>query len=146
MEGNFFHILNRGVEKRKIFLDKEDYLRFVNNLYDFNDKERAFSYYKRRQKEKLAMRKPTFKEERREELVDLFCYSVMPNHHHILVLEKIDEGASVFSKKITSGYTQYFNLKNDRQGVLFQGRSKIILVERNPHFLYLPFQASSLDQ
>ena len=31
MKGDVFHILNRGVEKRNIFLDKEDYFRFVND-------------------------------------------------------------------------------------------------------------------
>jgi len=72
-------------------------------------------------------------------LVDVLCWCLMPNHYHILVQEKIDGGSSVFSKKISSGYTQYFNLKNKRSGVLFQGKSKIILIERDEHFMYLPY-------
>ena len=139
MDEFFYHILNRGVEKRKIFLDKKDYLRFVHNLSDFNNLNYAFSYYNRRNS---AMRKPNLQRQRkrqREEIVDVLCWTLMPNHHHILLRGKTEGGGSLFSKKLTSGYTQYFNRKNERVGVLFQGRSKIILVERDTHFLHLPF-------
>lgn len=135
MKGDIFHLLNRGVEKRKIFLTKEDYLRFVYNLYDFNDVENTTSSY--------FYRRQVFSDVRRlkdkNELVDDLCWCLMPNHPHVLIQEKIDGGASIFSKKIIGGYTKYFNDKNDRDGVLFQGRSKIIRVTHDPHFIYLPF-------
>jgi len=137
----FFHILNRGVEKRTIFLSEKDCFRFVYSLYDFNDEGITLkSYYNRR----LAMRKPnTIKllnvENKKNELVDVLCWCLMPNHYHILVQEKSDGGASMFSKKIGSGYTQYFNLRNKRNGVLFQGRSKIIPVRKENYFVYLPY-------
>ncbi|MEK7133340.1 MAG: hypothetical protein AAB771_01485 [Patescibacteria group bacterium] len=132
MEGDIFHILNRGVEKRKIFLEEKDYLRFINNLSDFNSIEPVFEPYFDRRKY-LAMRKPGNK------IIDILCWCLMPNHYHILVQEKINGGASIFAKKISSGYTQYFNLKNKRIGVLFQGRSKIILAEKEEHFILLPY-------
>lgn len=127
------HILNRGVEKRKIFLEKNDYLRFVNNLSDFNDKRTVPLSYKKRRSTSINVR------ELKEPLVDIVCWSLMPNHYHILTVEKSERGTSLFSKKITGGYTSYFNLKNNRNGVLFQGRSKIIDVVTDSHFLHLPF-------
>lgn len=133
MKGDIFHILNRGVEKRKIFLDDKDYYRFFHNLEDFNDKNLTILPYSVR---RSAMRKPKIK---KEKLVDILCWCMMPNHYHILVQEVIDGGASVFSKKISSGYTQYFNLKNERNGVLFQGRSKIILLKKDKHFIHIPY-------
>lgn len=138
MKGDIFHILNRGVEKRNIFLDEEDYFRFVYSLYDFNDKNiTLMSYYNRRS----AMRKPNMNKSRndKDELVNVLCWCLMPNHYHILVQEKFDAGTSMFSKKVSSGYTQYFNLKNKRSGVLFQGRSKIIPIKQDKHFMYLPY-------
>ncbi len=135
MKGDIFHILNRGVEKKKIFLGDNDYFRFAHNLYDFNDRNLSlFSYFARRKFP--AMRKPKIEDDK---LVDVICWCLMPNHYHILVQEKIDGGSSMFSKKLSSGYTQYFNLKNKRVGVLFQGRSKIISIQRDEHFLHLPF-------
>ena len=137
MKGDVFHILNRGVEKRNIFLNKEDYFRFIYNLYDFNDKNITLMSYRNR---RSAMRKPKkSKKSKDNQLVDILCWCLMPNHYHILVQEKLDGGASMFSKKISSGYTQYFNLKNKRSGVLFQGKSKIIQVKKDEHFMYLPY-------
>ena len=136
MKGDIFHILNRGVEKRKIFLDEKDRLRFINNLYHFNSEDPVTSPYYRRVNppaSSLAIGKPTNK------LVDILCWCLMSNHYHLLVQEKVNGGASTFSKKITSGYTQYFNLKNKRVGVLFQGKSKIILLKKDEHFRYVPY-------
>lgn len=132
--GNLYHIVNRGVEQRKIFLDDRDYLRFAHNLFDFNDRYSAPSYFLRRP---ATNERP--REQKREAIVDVLAWSLLPNHAHILVAERVDRGVSLFSKKIIGGYTKYFNQRYDRVGVLFQGRSKIIPVEREAHFSYLPF-------
>ncbi len=136
-EGGIFHLLNRGVEKRKIFLSNTDYVRFAHNLGDFNDKTNADqSYYVRRRQSKQpndAVPAP------KKKLVDVLCWALMPNHPHILVVEKEIGSAGVFSRKIIGGYTMYFNEQNKRSGVLFQGRTKIIRIEDDPHFVHLPF-------
>lgn len=133
MVGDIYHILNRGVEKRKIFLDDEDYFRFRDDLKDFNSKKRVpMSHYDRR-KLNLDIRYPS------DALVDILCVCLMPNHYHLLVQEKIDGGAGIFASKIGIGYTHYFNQKNERNGVLFQGRSKRILVKKDAHFIHLPY-------
>jgi putative transposase len=133
MKDSIYHLLNRGVEKRKVFLNQKDYLRFIHNLYDFNSVENADqSYYRRRQLTDVA--RPSS-----EELVNVLCWSLLPNHPHIMAMEKFDGGISLFSKKIFGGYTKYFNKQNKRDGVLLQGRSKIILLTEDKHFLYLPF-------
>ena len=139
MQGDMFHILNRGVEKREIFYNESDYLRFAHGLYDFNDTNYASPYPQRCKSRGIGHAMSNGIMRTRKELVDLFCWALLPNHSHNLVQEKIDRGASVFSKKIFGGYTKYINEKHERSGVLFQGRSKIIRIERDPHFLYLPF-------
>lgn len=141
MEKNIFHILNRGVDKRKVFLTNRDYLRFVNNLDGFNTIENVRSYSERCNKNVDVARL------HHEELVDILCWSLMPNHPHILVQEKDDNNAGKFSRKMFDGYTKYFNDINDRSGVLFQGRSKIILIQKDAHFLWIPFyiMANPLD-
>ncbi|HDZ62445.1 MAG TPA: transposase, partial [Nitrospirae bacterium] len=32
-----YHVFNRGVDKRDIFMDEQDYFRFIHNLFEFND-------------------------------------------------------------------------------------------------------------
>lgn len=139
MRGDVFHILNRGVEKRKIFYSEEDYFRFVNGLYDFNDTKYALPYPQRCKLRKIEGVGHAMSKSAKKEIVDLLCWCVMPNHPHNLVMEKIDKGASLFSKKVFGGYTKYINEKYNRSGVLFQGRSKIIPVKHDSHFIHLPF-------
>lgn len=139
MKDDIFHVLNRGVEKRKIFYSEENYFRFIHNLYDFNDTAYALPYYQRRKFSAFGHFGHAMSKETKEKLVDLLCWCVMPNHLHKLVAERINGGVSIFSKKIFGGYTKYINEKYDRSGVLFQGRSKIILVKRDAHLIYLPF-------
>lgn len=140
MKGDIFHLLNRGVEKRTIFLSEKGYLRFVYNLYDFNDVENVDAPYPQRRKAFSDVGRP---KKKKDKLVDVLCWCLMPNHPHVLVHEKVDRGTSIFSKKIIGGYTKYFNEKNKRNGVLFQGKSKIIQVTNDPHFLHLPFYIMS---
>lgn len=146
MENYFYHILNRGVEKRKIFLNNNDYVRFIDNLYGLNNKNNVLPYLhrkKQQQKYSSARAIQIQKIPEKENLVDILCWCLMSNHYHVMVSEKLDKGASIFSQKISSSHTQYFNFKNDRSGVLFQGKSKIISLEKNEHFLWLPFYIMS---
>jgi len=147
MKGDFFHLVNRGVEKRKIFLTGDDYIRFIYNLYDFNDANNVvLSYYRRRKYSLSDVRRPTAGC-KKQELVNILCWCLISNHPHVFLQEKIDGGVSIFSKKIIGGYTKYFNEANEREGVLFQGGTKIIKVVRESHFIYLPFyiMANPLD-
>lgn len=128
--------MNRGVDKRNVFLSAANYARFADDIYDFNSVENATQSYSRRQEDRVRLtevRPPS------KELVDVLCWALMPNHPHIMVAEKDTGNASRFSQKIFGGYTMYFNEQNERSGVLFQGRSKILPVEKEAHFLYLPF-------
>lgn len=141
MKDDIFHILNRGVDKRKVFVTNRDYLRFANNLNGFNTTKNVRSYSERCNKNVDVARLHN------DELVDVLCWSLMPNHPHILVQEKDDSSAGKFSRKVFDGYTKYFNEINDRSGVLFQGRSKIIPIQKDGHFLLIPFyiMANPLD-
>jgi len=136
MKGDIYHIINRGVEKRDIFLDDEDFFRFRDDLKDFNNKNRVpMSHYDRHKFNKfnLELQVPS------DELVEILCVCLMPNHYHLLVREKVDGGVKLFMNKLGVGYTHFFNQKYKRIGVLFQGRAKKILVEKDAHFIHLPY-------
>lgn len=128
------HTLNRGVDKRKIFMDDRDRFRFIHDLYEFNDEAPApmtSSYYANRSSV-IARLKP------RKMLVDIHAFCLMPNHYHLLLSPKIEKGISRFMKKLNMGYARYFNEKYKRAGALFEGRYKSILVANESHFLHLP--------
>lgn len=124
-----FHVLNRGVDGRKIFLDSRDYARFVHDLFEFNDTAPAQEYNRIDNVGRTTSHI-------RERLVDLHGWTLMKNHFHLLLSERVEGGLTLFLRKMT-GYARYFNERHERKGVLFQARTKKILIERHEHFLYV---------
>lgn len=117
--GEFYHIYNRGTEKRLIFLDNADRIRFLSLLYLCNSRSPIHrSNFMSTSLQKLMILP------RDETIVDIGAYCMMPNHFHLLVREKIDKGASIFMQKVSTAYTMYFNKRYERSGSLFQGRFK----------------------
>ncbi len=121
-------------------MDKQDYLRFIHDLYEFNNQERVEStYYKFRDysaNDKIASQtslKP------RKPLVNILAFCLMPNHYHLLLSPRIEDGIPKFMQKLNMGYAKYFNQKYERIGILFQGPYKHLLVTNDTHFLHLPF-------
>ncbi len=133
----FYHLYNRGVEKRKIFMNDSDYYRFIHDLYEFNDKNATVNviYHLRNKKKQedpfFAIKKP------KELLIDILCYSLMPNHYHLFVRQRMDGGVSRFMQKLGVGYTNYFNQKYERKGVLFQGKFKAVPIENDVQFTHI---------
>ncbi|PCI29827.1 hypothetical protein COB55_01255 [Candidatus Wolfebacteria bacterium] len=116
--GEYYHIYNRGVDKRNIFSDKYDVNRFRESMLVFNSTDPVGSIYQFsfKQKEKLRARS--------SKLVEFVAYSLNPNHYHFLVQQKVENGISTFMRRL-GGYTMYFNERNDRNGSLFQGVFKV---------------------
>ncbi|MDO8594039.1 MAG: transposase [bacterium] len=132
-----WHALNRGVEGRNLFVDTQDYARFVHNLYEFNDVAPADNLW--RLFDSSGMRdfvNPSFRQARKL-LVDIHGWVLMKDHYHLLLSERVAGGISLFLRKLNIGYANYFNERYTRKGTLFQGRTKKILIEREAHFLYI---------
>ncbi len=138
------HTLNRGVEKRIIFLDDSDRFRFVHNLFEFNNQDRveARNIFNKSAKSgfsDLAGQKDQKSYRPRKLLVDVHAFCLMPNHYHLLLSAKIQDGISLFMNKLNAGYAKYFNFKYKRTGTLFESRYKSVAVTRDTHLLYLPY-------
>jgi len=135
---NLSHVLNRGVDKRKIFMDDQDRFRFVHDLFEFNDQEWVnTTFYRFSKSNDIASR--NIKRRPRKLLVDIHAFCLMPNHYHLLVSPKVENGITKFMKKIDMGYAKYFNQKYDRRGALFEGRYKSVLIKTESHFIHLPY-------
>lgn len=127
--GYYYHIFNRGVEKRRIFLDDSYYQRFTKTL----------DYYQRSQPIKLSSH---LQETERLEsvgdgprLVSILCYCLMPNHYHLVLKQLEDGGITKFMNDIANSYTRYFNTRLKRSGHLFQGGFKSKLIDSEESFL-----------
>jgi len=136
----YYHIFNRGVDKRKIFLEEKDYQRFLLSLNLLNDKEAGLllqwrDYMKCKEKSALPFLKLGFRN--RKFLVDIVAYCLNPNHYHLLVKQRAEKGIERFMHKLGTSYTKFFNEKYRRSGVLLQGKFKAIHIKNNVKLLYL---------
>ncbi|MFA6047511.1 MAG: transposase [Parcubacteria group bacterium] len=137
----YYHIYNRGIEKREVFLNTRDYERFLLSMNLLNDENDGLMVswrdYKKSHLEayladflKLGFRK-------RDPLVEIIAYCLNPNHYHLILKQVADKGIEKFMHKIGISHTKYFNKKNKRNGYLFQGVFQSVHIDSNEYLLYL---------
>jgi len=132
VQGEYYHIYNRGNSKQKIFHDKEDYLRFISLLYISNTSE-SFNLYDLSRDSNFNI----YEIERNNLLVNLGAYCLMPNHFHLLITEMTEGGISKFMQKLGTAYSMYYNTKYERTGGLFEGKFKAQHASTDNHLKYL---------
>ena len=116
----YYHVFNRGVEKRDIFIDDQDFTVFLGLLKKYltgensNKKNRhSFSSF--------------------QENISLIAYCLMPNHFHLLLHQKKKDGITQLMRRVSTGYVMYFNNRYNRVGSLFQGRYKASLINKDDY-------------
>lgn len=127
--GEYYHIYNRGTDKRVIFIDEEDRQRFSDLMYLCNSEK------------SIVFRDIPIGEayvfERGDTLVDIGVYCLMQNHFHILVRERVENGISHFMQKLLTAYSMYFNTKYKRTGGLYEGPFRAIHANTDEYLKYL---------
>jgi putative transposase len=125
-----YHVFNQGVDKRKIFLDDEDYQLFLYYLYIYlTPLDKVLRRYRT-----LPIR--LFNKNMAKE-VELLSYVLMPDHYHLILRQNDGEGVSQFMKQLSNAYTQYFNQKYKRRGSLFEGTFKSVVIKNNDNLMLL---------
>ena len=143
IKNNFYHIYNRGVEKRSIFQCDNDKWRFLQGLFLFNDEKGTSNLLWQLEKKRGAVTFGVLKKfvanqgDKRDFLVNIVADCLMPNHFHLILEETKENGISRFMQRLGVGYTKYFNRKYDRVGSLFQGPFKAVPIENDNYLQYL---------
>jgi len=107
-EGGFYHVITRGNQRQKIFLEEKEFLKYLEFLGDYKDR---YGFW-------------------------VYAYVLMGTHVHLLIetgqvpLSKILQG-------INQRFTMYFNWRHGTVGHLFQGRYKAILCDKDAYLLGL---------
>jgi putative transposase len=120
--GEYYHIYNRGVDKRSIVTNSAESDRFMDSVKYFNSKEPIESLYH------LSFNRDQLSGSTAK-LVEIVAYCLNPNHYHFVLKEIIKGGISEFMKRLGGGYTWYFNNKHKRSGSLLQGRFKSVHIK-----------------
>lgn len=122
---NYYHIYNRGVDKRRIFMNRVHYSRFletINNLLTYGQAKATING-----SQSLAFNKK----------LSFICYCLLPNHHHFLIKQLEDNAISKFMHKLNTSYTKYFNLNHHRTGRLYEYTFKAVHVVNDEQLLHL---------
>src|SRR3989344_231390 len=131
--GEYYHLYNRGFDKRQTFLDRRDHIRFLVSLYFANSRQPFYpsDWLGENIEDVFKFVSINFS----NRLIDIGAYCLMPNHFHLLVREKEDGGISRAIHKLLTGYTMYFNKKYQRTGGLFESTFKAQHID-NDHYLH----------
>lgn len=121
----YYHLYNRGTEKRIIFLDTQDYNHFLFLMYICNTTK------------SIELRNIRENFDREITIIDIGAFCLMPNHFHILVREKMENGISTYMKKLLTSYSMYFNKKYKRTGKLYERVFKSTYVDKDTYLKYL---------
>lgn len=130
-EHQYYHVYNRGVEKRHIFLDDDDYTVFLGLLKRYLDETDD-------KKSKKAPRNASRRRvEKIQDEVQVLSYCLMPNHFHLMLYQTSKDGVHKLMRRIATSYAMYFNSKYDRVGSLFQGPYKASLINRDSYLQHI---------
>ena len=137
----YYHIYNRGNGKNKIFLDNEDYLRFVKLLYLCNS-SKNINFRTDIVEKNISV----WDFERGDTIVSIGAWVLMPNHFHIYITGSKssrskasgkNDSISIFLQKLSTAYAKYFNTKYKRTGSLFEGKFKAVHIKDDIQAKYL---------
>ncbi len=136
VEGGFYHVYNRGVEKRVIFQDPQDYKVFLSYLKCYLETPKRVII------REINIKGHNFKRPERSlnnffEKLDLLAFCLMPNHFHLIVKQTQQKSMEYFMRSLLTRYTTYFNRRYQRVGHLFQGTYKASLIDREGYLLHL---------
>lgn len=119
VNGEYYHVFNRGVDKRPVFITAEQQNFFFRRLIMLNttDNRRHITNHRSRHKDQLILGEG-------DKLVNIVAYCLLPNHFHLLMQQQTDGGISQFMQRLGTSYTKFFNKQENRSGSLFQGKFK----------------------
>ena len=120
----YYHLYNRGVNKRRIFLDEEDYSVFLNLLKRYLDTQPV--------KDKRGREYKWLYPE-----LELLAFCLMSNHFHLLIYQYKSDSITSLVRPVATAYTMYFNKKYKRRGPLFESRYRASIINRDEYLQHI---------
>ncbi len=132
-----YHIFNRGVASQPTFFNKRDYDRALESFFYYQNSNPPIKYSRFLTlpiKQRAEILDDLSK--KKNYLVEIISYCLMPNHFHFLLRQIKDGGIAKFIGNFTNSYTRYINTKQERTGPLFTGKFKSVRIETQKQLLH----------
>lgn len=133
----YYHVFNRGIDRRTTFYGIKEHQRAIEciKFYQFETPPvRLSRFLSMSQDEQENLFNNLSKHKK---LIELISFTLMPNHYHLLIRQRLDGGISKFMSNVQNSYTRYFNIKHQRKGPLFEDQFKAVIIETNEQLLHL---------
>jgi len=132
-----YHICNKSIAGFKIFNVKNDFLRLVELMRFYQVDNLPYSYS--RYLELNTTPEDLLNEiiQKREKIVRIIAYCIMPTHYHFILQQMRDNGISTFIGNVQNSYSRYYNIRTNRKGPLWEGKFRNVLVESDEQLLHL---------
>jgi len=133
--GSVLHVVKRGARGLNIVRDDADRWRFLKMLYLLNDSHFDKNWVYSKEAKKVFTRPVHWP--RRQPIVCIHAFTLMPNHFHLLLGEVVEGGISLFMKRLGQSMTNYFNEKYHEKGSIFQGSYRSQTVDSDEYLRYV---------
>ena len=138
---SFYHVYNRGTDKRRIFLDNQDFLTllsyFKNYLTPPEKLQKQIQQFRSVDKSLHINSLIKALNNNYANKIQIHAYTLMPNHYHLLLKQNDSHDMSAFIRTVFTCYAYYFNTRYKRSGRLFQDNYRAKLIKTDDYFSYL---------
>ena len=137
--GEIYHIFNKSISHYKIFNNHREISKIIETVRYYQVESppyrlsRIHSFPQKIQNDLFE----SVIENKKNRLVEIVCYCIMPTHMHFVLKQLKDNGISIFMNNISNSYSRYFNILHDRKGPLWVNRFKNILIQSDEQLLHL---------
>ena len=135
--GEYYHIFSRTILNANQFKDYSNAKRLLLAFLIANSTKSSEGFQSLRNNKNATLKDLNKIVKDGKKLVDILCYSIMPDHYHLLVMEKEENGITNFVLKCNTSIAKYINIKNDRKGPLFENTFKAKHIDSNEYLLHL---------
>ena len=125
VEGEIYHVCNKAIAGNRIFSDAANRHRFLETALLVNDLDPRQLEWRREQFRSSGK----IGDHDSSALIDTYALSLMPDHMHFLVRQKIEGGIPKFFQRLLNSFSKYYNIKHSRRGPLFIGPYKAVHIE-----------------
>lgn len=135
--GFYYHVFNRGIDRRATFTDVREYRRALELLYFYQFARIPISYSHYIQLPRAIKEEYTKRIHALTRQVEIVSYCLMPNHFHLLIRQTDDKGIQTYLSNFLNAYTRYFNKRHERKGPLFEGTFKSVLIDSDEQLIHV---------
>lgn len=137
INGEIYHIYNRGIARCHTFITQRDYKRALGTLQYYQHGAAPVKFSRFLRMDYFEQERVRYALESQPPIVDILAFCFMPNHYHLLLRQQKDNGISEFMSLFQNSYTRYENGAQGRDGALFLNRFKAVRIETPAQLLHV---------